>query len=128
MQASRRLRRAAVMDSVVAGSDPAVFRLSRCITTLPSNRTTSPPPVILSRSEESRPVEQFDVDMFVGRHVPLVHVDNRLAEPRFIARRGLQKDILVQVEQLVLGVHQAVARIQRDGRTGLPSTSWRAGS
>ena len=38
------------------GPTGPVFRLSRCITTLPSNLTTSPPPVILSRSEETVPL------------------------------------------------------------------------
>jgi len=64
---------------------------------------TSPPPVILSLSADSVP------PAISHRHVRptspcLAHVDERLAHPRFVAGGGLQVDILVQIEQLLLGI------------------------
>src|SRR6185437_11432461 len=63
----------------------------------------------------NRPAGEFDVDVLVGGDVSLVHVDGRLAEPGLIAGRGLHVDIVMQVEQLVLGVHHAVARDEGNG-------------
>ena len=54
--------------------------------------------------------------MFFRGHDALADIDKRLRQARFITGRGLQEDILVQIQQLLLGVHQAIARIQRDDR------------
>ena len=84
-----------------------VPRLSRFITTLPSNRTTSPPAGDPEPVGGQRAVQQFDVDMLFRCHRALAHVDQRLRQPRFIAAGGLQKDILMQVQHLLLGVESA---------------------
>ena len=50
---------------------PPTLVLSRCITTLPSNLTTSPPPVTLQPVGGNRAaIGQFDIDMLVRCHDP----------------------------------------------------------
>ena len=54
--------------------------------------------------------------MFFGRHQALVDIDMCLGKLRFIAGRGLQKNIPSQVEYLLLAVEQAGAGVHCHSR------------
>ena len=60
-----------------------------------------------------RAVQQFHRNRLVGRHASRAEIDGGLRQPRFISRCRLQKYIVLQVEQLRLGIEQAVACIHR---------------
>ena len=63
-----------------------------------------------------RSVEQLDVDMLFRSDGALSHVHKRLRQSRFIAGAGLKKDVVMQLQQLLFGIHGAVTGIERDSR------------
>src|SRR6266403_1213697 len=78
------------------------------------------PPIIASARAAAQAQETIRrIRMLGGENIILKIILSWLTCPRLtrlVATGGLQKDILAQVQQLLLGIEQPVARVQRHGR------------